>query len=92
MKPDIMSQSQYAILVAPYVGAWIETAVISLVPSHADVAPYVGAWIETPMPTVQTWQKPSSLPTWERGLKPCRITYSGRPISVAPYVGAWIET
>ena len=34
-------------LVAPYVGAWIETA-IDLVRSNVEsVAPYVGAWIET---------------------------------------------
>ena len=34
-------------VVAPYVGAWIETGVCRLHLHPADVAPYVGAWIET---------------------------------------------
>ena len=33
--------------VAPYVGAWIETANESNVRANSGVAPYVGAWIET---------------------------------------------
>ena len=33
--------------VAPYVGAWIETAHTTNSNSGAFVAPYVGAWIET---------------------------------------------
>ena len=34
-------------LVAPYVGAWIETNSVFGNPWLSDVAPYVGAWIET---------------------------------------------
>ena len=34
-------------LVAPYVGAWIETAWCWLYERDKKVAPYVGAWIET---------------------------------------------
>ena len=34
-------------LVAPYVGAWIETTAASAEAIEALVAPYVGAWIET---------------------------------------------
>ena len=34
-------------LVAPYVGAWIETPVNQVQRALAAVAPYVGAWIET---------------------------------------------
>ena len=34
-------------LVAPYVGAWIETYLIYNVYLCTIVAPYVGAWIET---------------------------------------------
>ena len=34
-------------LVAPYVGAWIETSSSAFDCSHNSVAPYVGAWIET---------------------------------------------
>ena len=35
------------IIVAPYVGAWIETCEIKTCMSRHIVAPYVGAWIET---------------------------------------------
>ena len=35
------------IVVAPYVGAWIETAVQEQMKHNQQVAPYVGAWIET---------------------------------------------
>ena len=33
--------------VAPYVGAWIETIIITYLYPANFVAPYVGAWIET---------------------------------------------
>ena len=35
------------IVVAPYVGAWIETRLERLRVHRQTVAPYVGAWIET---------------------------------------------
>ena len=34
-------------MVAPYVGAWIETYRTSYNQHQEQVAPYVGAWIET---------------------------------------------
>ena len=34
-------------VIAPYVGAWIETQIPKNVFSMAQIAPYVGAWIET---------------------------------------------
>ena len=34
-------------VVAPYVGAWIETLSVAKVAIKFEVAPYVGAWIET---------------------------------------------
>ena len=34
-------------LVAPYVGAWIETVLFLVILVLRSVAPYVGAWIET---------------------------------------------
>ena len=34
-------------LVAPYVGAWIETFFVCSKVFQESVAPYVGAWIET---------------------------------------------
>ena len=36
-----------AIIVAPHVGAWIETKVSGVITTLSDVAPHVGAWIET---------------------------------------------
>ena len=56
--------------VAPYVGAWIETLKSGIASGLGDVAPYVGAWIETKMTPWQTRRGITSLPTWERGLKP----------------------
>ena len=35
------------LLVAPYVGAWIETSLYEDACPNNHVAPYVGAWIET---------------------------------------------
>ena len=38
----------FPVLVAPYVGAWIETKNMPWISADAGVvAPYVGAWIET---------------------------------------------
>ena len=34
-------------MVAPYVGAWIETSLMVEQLQQGAVAPYVGAWIET---------------------------------------------
>ena len=36
-------------VVAPYVGAWIETSKLAQKLNQNGVAPYVGAWIETPI-------------------------------------------
>ena len=41
-------------LVAPYVGAWIETRLASYLGYGGFVAPYVGAWIETALTDAQT--------------------------------------
>ena len=38
-------------MVAPYAGAWIETAYLPKSDPEALVAPYAGAWIETSLPT-----------------------------------------
>ena len=38
--------SMVHLLVAPYVGAWIETRVAAANAWNSRVAPYVGAWIE----------------------------------------------
>ena len=78
-------------VVAPYVGAWIETCASARYDSESFVAPYVGAWIETREVAVSNTRKKSH-PTWVRGLKhPFRLIMDG-VTRVAPYVGAWIET
>ncbi len=78
------------IIVAPYVGAWIETSFSIYAKSLQMVAPYVGAWIET---TVMSLVDVSveSHPTWVRGLKR-DMSFLNTKCFVAPYVGAWIET
>ena len=64
-----MAQREYVgTCVAPYVGAWIETAVTSYARNFTIVAPYVGAWIETSRYGGILINIPS-LPTWERGLE-----------------------
>ena len=54
--------------VAPYVGAWIETALSSIFHLGKLVAPYVGAWIETTCCGAGN-SLATSHPTWVRGLK-----------------------
>ena len=55
-------------LVAPRVGAWIETAVYSQTAVAVVVAPRVGAWIETGSDTIWNHERKSP-PAWGRGLK-----------------------
>ena len=38
---------RHVLVVAPYVGAWIETLYLCEDAGECGVAPYVGAWIET---------------------------------------------
>ena len=47
LKQDKISCLFIFILVAPYVGAWIETMLQVQLNYLPQVAPYVGAWIET---------------------------------------------
>ena len=56
--------------VAPFAGAWIETASSVLPPKPLSVAPFAGAWIETALPDRNLWTCSKSLPSRERGLKP----------------------
>ena len=58
----------YGLLVAPYVGAWIETPYKYFRLALIGVAPYVGAWIETPS-TLAYCPSSVSHPMWVRGLK-----------------------
>ena len=55
-------------IVAPRVGAWIETSYVKYVVGVANVAPRVGAWIETILFHFRGslgWSRPA----WARGLK-----------------------
>ena len=63
-------------LVAPYVGAWIETNPANICRQNTFVAPYVGAWIET---NTEEYNKvlAESHPTWVRGLKQDRPPLRG---------------
>ena len=47
LKPPTSSASALLGMVAPHVGAWIETLVMLGVVANCIVAPHVGAWIET---------------------------------------------
>ena len=71
-------------------GAWIEIPMAVKHDYRNVVAPLVGAWIEILLNADKTFLK-SSLPSWERGLKFCVISYNHTYIIVAPLVGAWIE-
>ena len=56
-------------LVAPFVGAWIETIHCRHHLHCGTVAPFVGAWIETKEAYNALVEIFKSLPSWERGLK-----------------------
>ena len=47
LKPKLNAMSLCAYVVAPRVGAWIETSLQKQVDEFGKVAPRVGAWIET---------------------------------------------
>ena len=58
-------------IVAPFMGAWIETY-LSVYNSNAEsVAPFMGAWIET-VPQGQIISSQKLLPLWEHVLKQLR--------------------
>ena len=79
-------------LVAPRVGAWIETFVQnSSILWPFGVAPRVGAWIET-IREEKYKVLGRSHPVWVRGLKRNQVYHTREEQSVAPRVGAWIET
>ena len=73
----------WAILVAPHVGAWIETISRACIPKVYPVAPHVGAWIETQV-LAHFGVKPKSHPMWVRGLKRENIQYYFVPFRRTP--------
>ena len=62
-------------MVAPHVGAWIETSTNIRYFASDTVAPHVGAWIETKADKSYI-EGVESRPTWARGLK-LRCDYQG---------------
>ena len=62
-------------IVAPYVGAWIETTFVECYHPTTRVAPYVGAWIETSVTLIVLAELSTSHPTWVRGLKLIMLFY-----------------
>ena len=78
-------------VVAPRVGAWIETQKFGCSFVTKSVAPRVGAWIETLKSLIFNNTLPSH-PVWVRGLKLIIRTINHKLRPVAPRVGAWIET
>ena len=78
-------------MVAPHVGAWIETDEPDADPPPMTVAPHVGAWIET-LSDPNCCEALRSRPTWARGLKLHHVVHLEHDRIVAPHVGAWIET
>ena len=57
------------LIVAPHVGAWIETGDVVKGTILDTVAPHVGAWIETAKMGLKRRTEVMSRPTWARGLK-----------------------
>ena len=47
MKPILLWQLLQICVVAPFMGAWIETAIMDILRFADNVAPFMGAWIET---------------------------------------------
>ena len=78
-------------IVAPYVGAWIETDIkTTQVYLHASHPTWVrGLKL---MSLKRIVKKRLSHPTWVRGLKQASVVSGASILCVAPYVGAWIET
>ena len=66
--------------VAPFMGAWIETASLSEHDYLVYVAPFMGAWIETK--TASQYDTSSCVaPLWEHGLKRVKT-----PLSIKPFI------
>ena len=93
MKPDVITHIGDTYQVAPFAGAWIETA-LRVIGGNVltTVAPFAGAWIETVMLPYPCLESEKSLPSRERGLKLILGVKYINAKEVAPFAGAWIET
>ena len=78
-------------MVAPYVGAWIETpCTCSRKPAYTSHPTWVRG-LKRHL-SHKSERELRSHPTWVRGLKQDQPIYLHKAVLVAPYVGAWIET
>ena len=90
LKYPLPNGAHHKHLVAPLVGAWIEIFPKVTSCHFYLVAPLVGAWIEI-YKVILKASEPTSLPSWERGLKFRQKRSEKNGKRVAPLVGAWIE-
>ena len=91
LKPFLRERFVDLANVAPYVGAWIETALIFLSMRPAPSHPMWVRGLKPARPVAEALD-PVSHPMWVRGLKHRIGDESPSREQVAPYVGAWIET
>ena len=92
LKHVVVNHVGKVLSVAPYVGAWIETAVRGQMnKAHFESHPM---WVRglKPYKRVKEGDYCLSHPMWVRGLKRAYCVTMHPDKGVAPYVGAWIET
>ena len=80
----------FAVLVAPFAGAWIEISIDVKYVRTTIVAPFAGAWIEIDKHLNKLIDMRSH-PSRVRGLKYRAFGYDRKSQVVAPFAGAWIE-
>ena len=78
-------------MVAPRVGAWIETLSLSLSPLYSLSHPVWVRGLKLTQAQADS-ERARSHPVWVRGLKHQREDQTYNQDNVAPRVGAWIET
>ena len=81
----------YFVIVAPHVGAWIET-LLSMAIAHFTQSRPTWARGLKHMGEQMVYHRFQSRPTWARGLKLSLLGLDCHGAAVAPHVGAWIET
>ena len=78
-------------LVAPCMGAWIETYKVVKSRAVDVVAPCMGAWIETYLQAYKNFEQ-AVAPCVGAWIETYKVVKSRAVDVVAPCVGAWIET
>ena len=91
LKPVLPCNELSRLGVVPYIGTWIETAVLFYARLSVCVVPYIGTWIETLLQELKREHNVSYL-IQVRGLKPNQNLKTTWEVVVVPYIGTWIET